>query len=391
MVLLFACLATDNPSDSIFHFYAEDRERYEHRINPTFSSPSGKNRVDFTSRLRIGTDISWSKNLSGKVEYQNSQDTFWTQGLNASTETSDLSLAYLSFTQSSFLGTVGRQKIELGEQRLIGPSEWFTLARSFDAARIQDGQWDAWVGKLGVANNKPETAQIGVLSHKDAHWGTTSVIAKHDVGPLANIDIQTLDHFGSMEVGKITLKGEGALQTGSNNGRDQRAWAWHVEATKDLGKATMAVEGDAASGGSNADTTRTFDNLYPTNHDQYGLADLTAWKNMNEFRVKLESTVGNGLNLKLVWQALSLRDPSDSWYSATGGANPRAGGTFTDKTGNSGRDLGKEVDFQASWDLKVSGKISAGLVFFDPGHFVQAVSGHSNMQTYGYLQYLKHF
>ena len=383
-------LLADN--EPVVRFYVEDRERYEHHTNPTFSSPADKNRVDLYSRLRVGADIQIRKGWSAKVEYQNTHDLFWTQAVNGSADNSDLSLAFAKYSSDSFNATVGRQKIELGDQRLIGSTEWLSMARSFDAGRVQSGPWDGWAAKLGVANNKPETAKIAGVTHTDKTWGTTSVIAKHDVGAAADIDIQTLDHFMSATFRDTTLSVEGALQTGSNNGRDQRAWAWHANLKRQiLPKTTLSIEGNAASGGGNANTSRTFDNLYPSNHDLYGLSDLTGWKNMNEFAIRLDNHPLDRLSVRASFEAYSLRDPSDAWYSATGVVNPRAGGTFVDATGASGRDLGQELDFSAAYQIKKYGTISGGIAFFNPGHYVQQISGQSNMLTYGYIQYQVRF
>jgi len=385
---LFLLAITPPDTPTWMHPYIEDRERYERHINPSFNSPADRNRADLYSRLRVGSTFDIRPNLTAKIEYQNSHDLFWTQALNGSTDNSDLSLAYVKYANSTETLIAGRQKIELGEQRLIGSTEWLTLARSFDAGRAQVGQWDVWGGKLGVANNKPEAAQIGAITHTDKNWGTTSVIAKHDLGAKANIDIQTLDHFVTHDFAGTAVSAEGALQTGSNNGRDQRAWAWHVKASRPiLPKTTLSVQGDAASGGGNADTSRTFDNLYPSNHNLYGLADTTGWKNMNHLGVMLDNRVSTNWTVRASAHAYSLRDTSDAWYAATGGANPRSGGSFIDKTGLSGRDLGNEIDLEAILASKRSGTLSAGIAFFDPGHFVQAVGGHSNQMTYGFLQY----
>jgi len=372
--------------------YVSDRERYELHVNPTFSSPAGKDRVDLYSRLRVGATFEDGKRLKAKLEYQNSYDLFWTSPLNGSTDNSDVLLAYVNYSTPVVSLTGGRQKIELGEQRLIGSTEWLSLSRSFDAGRAQSGQWDAWAARLGVANNKPETARVDAVTHADKDWGTTSLIAKHDLGTISDIDIQTLDHFVSHNFWGTTLSAEAAVQTGSNNGKDQRAWAWHVQATRlILPKTTFSVEGDSASGGGNATTTRTFDNLYPSNHDLYSLSDLTGWKNMNHLGVLLENHLTPAWTLRAGAHAFSLRDPADAWYGATGAINPRPGGTFIDNTGLSGRDLGQELDFEAMFSMKHAGTLSAGIAFFNPGHYVQALSGNSNQMSYGFVQYQLRF
>ena len=391
-MILPALIPTNLQYEVRIHPYAEVRERLERHINPTFSSPADKNRSDLYSRYRVGVDIEVNRALTAKLEYQYAQDTFWTQASNGSADASDVSQAYLRYSNGPGSATVGRQKIEMGQQRLIGSTEWLNLARSFDGGRASYGQWEAWSGRLGVANNKPESARMGALIHADKTRGATSFIYKHDLGKASGIDVQTIDQLTTQKIGQTTIAAEGAAQFGSNNGRDQRAWAWHLRASSPILPHTQfKVEANAASGGGNATTSRTFDNLYPSNHDLYGLADLTAWKNMNDVAFKVENKSFKGLTLQSEFHILTLRDPSDAWYGATGSANPRTGGTFIDPTGNSGRDLGNELDFSASYAKKSGGTFSLGVSFFDPGRFVQNLSGHSNQLTYGYLQYQARF
>ena len=374
------------------HPYFEDRERYERHIDPTFSSPSGKNRVDLYTRVRVGSLFDLSPRATAKVEYQYAHDAFWTQNLNGSGDASDLSLAYVRYDAKQAVLTGGRQKIDLGEQRLIGSAEWLNLARSFDAARVQSGQWDIWDGRLGVANNKPESARVGAITHVDRTWGTTSLITKHDLGATAGIDIQTLDHFMSLKAGSVRVDLEGAVQTGTNNGRDQRAWAWHAKATRTLlPKTTISVTADAASGGGDANTSRTFDNLYPSNHNAYGLSDMTGWKNMNHVGVALESKPCSNWTFRASGHAYSLRDASDGWYAATGGINARDGGKFIDPTGLSGRELGRELDLEAIYSPMKNATLSAGVAMFNTGSFVQNVGGVSNQMTFGYVQFVIRF
>lgn len=372
--------------------YVELRERLERHFNPTFSGAANKNRSDLFSRLRVGVGLKAGTAWAAKVEYQNSSDLYWTHPLNASSDNSDLSLGYVRYEVKAFAATGGRQKIELGQQRLIGSTEWLSLARSFDAARVSTGPWDAWFGKLGVANAKPETARVGALTHADRTWGTTSLIFKHDLAVASDTDEQTLDHFVSLHVGRLGFDVEGAVQSGTTNGRDQRAWAGHFRAAYDLTpRTTLSAVADAASGGGNATTSHTFDNLYPSNHDLYGLADLVGWKNMNHLGVALDNHPCKDLTLRLSGHAFTLRDPSDSWYGATGVANPRPGGTFVDPTGASGRDLGKELDVEAFWSLKKAGTVSTGIALFDPGNYVQKLSGTGDHVTYGFVQYQVRF
>jgi len=369
--------------------YAELREQYQDHQNPTFYGDSGKNFENLFSRLRVGLNYDSAAKIKARLEYQYAGSQTWAQAANSTTESSDLLLGYIDYSTGGVTGIGGRQKIELGQQRLIGSTEWLNLSRSFDAGRVESGQWDAWAGRLGVANNKPETARIEALSHTDKEWGTTTFIEKHDLGTVSGIDIQALDHLAVHKFGKTTVDAEGVVEHGSSNGKDLRAWAWHLRASQSiLPKTTLRLEANAASGGGNATTTRTFDNLYPSNHDLYGLSDLVGWKNMNDFAIKLENHSFKSLTLSAEAHAFSLRDASDGWYNAVGTVNAGPGGPFKDATGASGRNLGSEYDLLASYNMKSCGTLMAGIAMFDPAGFQQAVAGVGTSRLlYGFLQY----
>jgi hypothetical protein len=245
-----------------------------------------------------------------------------------------------------------------------------------------------WGGTLGLANKDTKTVRLADLTRSDKTWGTASLILKHDKGALASIDEQTLDYFVKHKWGKTTADAEAAYQTGSNNEKDQRAWAYHARVSQEFWQHTsFSLEANAASGGGNRTTSRTFDNLYPSNHGLYGLADTTGWKNMNYFGARLENHSVTGLTLRATEQSLSLRDPRDAWYSFSGAANTRPGGVFQDPTGKSGLQLGDELDFEAIYSLKKLGAISAGVSLFSPRDFVRNLAGHADQGTFGYLQY----
>lgn len=376
------------PVDSLtINFYAEDRERFERHINPSFNGPADANRSDLYTRFRAGLAGSYGKKWTARIEYQNAQDLYWTHKKNSNTQDSDASLAYVDYKDSADEVTAGRQKILLNTERLIGATEWLNMARSFDAARFRSGAWDLWGGAIGVANIEPRTARVGALTRHDDRWGTASLILKHDVAPNGDIDLQTYDYYINRPYAGFALDGEAAYQTGNDNGKEQDAWAVHLRAKRTLlKKTTLSAEVNSASGGATGHVNRTFDNLYPTNHEIYGLADMTAWKNMDHVGLWLENQSVSKLSVKAGYHWLWLEDSQDAWYNATGAANKWSGGTFVDPSGKSGRYLGSEFDLVAGYKATKWATLSAGLALFDPGDFVRNVSGHADHQTFGYLQ-----
>lgn len=367
-------------------FTFEGRTRFERRIDRDFNENIGDGRSEFLTRVRPGFTFTYGDKISGAFQYQYAHSFIWRDRINKTDENSDASLAYVRYKDSGLTTTLGRQKIGMGTGRLIGAPDWGNVGRSADGIRFQTKDWDAAAFKIGVAWPKPYDAQIAFVSHT---WrqGTTGVVQKHDKTPAGDVDITTVSHSFTTKLGGLAIDGEGALQGGDNAGKDQKAWAWHVGVSHTLdSKTKLYVEANAASGGGDADTTRTFDNLYPSNHDRYGSMDLQGWKNMNEFAVRLDHKLNDKTDLRARWSTLSLRDPSDGWYSASGSINKRPGGSFIDPTGSSGRDLGSEFNLEATYRLNKVYTFTGGIGLFSPGKFVKNVNGgNADQQAWGYI------
>jgi len=372
------------------HPYVEVRERFTRQVNPTFFGPGNANRSDLLNRYRIGAGFDIQRGLVGVLEYQNATDLYWGHEQNGMTQNSDVTLAYLDYLTKRVDYTLGRQKIVLGDQRLIGSTEWTSLSRSFDVLRLQSGPWDLWGGTLGVANHDTANTRLGTLTHHDNDYGTTSVIYKHDEAPLGAIDEETFDHFVKHKFGNTALEAEGVFQVGEENLQSHQAWAYHARATQNLtSKMSLYVEADSASGSNgSSNTNRTFDNLYPSNHDLYGLSDLTGWKNMNYLGARLEYRPVKEFAIRAAEQTFSLQSASDAWYNYGGNPNVRTGGVYVDPAGKSGSHIGDEFDLEAAYRFKHAGTVSLGVAQFDPGDFVKNLNGgHASQETYFYLQY----
>ena len=88
-----------------------------------------------------------------------------------------------------------------------------------------------------------------------------------------------------------------ALQSGSLGDDSIGAWAGHWQMRESLpgqGAIKLTAEYNFASGDENpTDGSRgTFDQLYPTGHDKYGLADQVGWRNIHHLRAGVEFSPG---------------------------------------------------------------------------------------------------
>ncbi|MBS1724813.1 MAG: alginate export family protein [Armatimonadetes bacterium] len=365
----------------------EFRERIERRNNRDFSDAPNDDRTDFLTRVRVGAIATLDKQWKFSLQYQYARDWIHKASGHSVDEASDLSLGYAQHIGAEGTATLGRQKIVLGSERLIGPLEWTNLSRPVDGFRFQSKDWDAFVFKFGVGETRPLDARVAGVART---WkeGLSSFIYKHDQVNGRSIDLGTVSHWTKRKYGQWTFDLEAAIQFGENKGRHQRAWAWHSSASHPLSAKTSGfLEFNAASGGSNSDNVFTFDNLYPTNHKFYGSMDMQAWKNMNEISAGVihQLTAKSTLSFKVY--SYSLRDASDAWYGAAGSANKGKNGDFIDPTGASGKNVGTEFDLEGTYAPRKDVQFSGGLGLFKPGSFVKSRNGGTaDDQLWFYVQ-----
>jgi hypothetical protein len=367
--------------------YIDFRERFERHINPTFNSNSTANRSDLYSRWRIGLGANLTTNLSGAIEYQYSTDLYNSQPGNGITHNSDLSLAYLRWHDSDDVtAIVGRQKIRIGDERLIGPSEWLNVPRSFDAAYLANKNINIWFGKVAVVQPTPEYARVGAAT-VNSFAGTSSFIYKHDLTTSLNTDLGTLDHLYKHQYGMVNVDVEGAYQVGHKLGKGLTAAAVHAEVGyKVVPKVRLFGIGNYATGGSGKTGTHTFDSLYPSGHNQYDLLDLQGWSNMQMATLGAEFKPLSNTTIKAAWHNMWLANEKDAWYAASGASNKYSPtGALKDSTGLSGRNVGQELDLEAWWSPNKAYTFGAGVAEFLPGSFVQKVSGHSDKETWFFV------
>ena len=183
----------------------------------------------------------------------------------------------------------------------------------------------------------------------------------HDVGFRAVGKIKkAIDYFT-----------ENHFQLGSYRGRDHQAFATAIGGgytfDKVMWKPRLGYEFDWSPGdptpaghfyttstGATAQRVtgnkhRTFHNFYPTNHPQYGYADLMSWKNMQGHKFSIKTFPTKKLTAWADFWMFKLDQGADGWYHAGQGAMPgrAASATNTDRT----RNLGNELDLTATYSL----------------------------------------
>jgi len=288
--------------------------------------------------------------------------------------------------------TVGRQELVLGEQRLVGHVNWANAARSFDGARLtarRPGlQVDAFT--TSVVRIRPGAWDRGGFGSRfhGLHLSTTRLVAQAVVEPYllwrqdddlrteagapGDLSLGTLGvRIAGQVAGGFDYTSESVLQWGTLGSETQRARAQHLRLrTPARGRgARLTAEYNYASGDrASGDGRRgTFDPLYPTPHDKYGLADQVGWRNVHHLRAAVDVPAA-GLPLTAAYHSWWLASASDALYNAPGAVVARSA------TGATDRHVGHGVDLQTARALTAHLQGSAGYAVVRPGAFLRATT-----------------
>jgi len=287
---------------------------------------------------------------------------------------------------------VGRQEVNLGEQRLVGAVDWSNVGRALDAlvvsfqpetwgltalasiinktpANVGDGQylaglygsWKKFPGGVLDAyylllqdNNGAAGAAAGTGDTLSVHTLGTRIAAKYDNG----ID------FGI----------ESAVQLGKFGSNSILAFAEHAAVGYTFNadwKPRIGLEYNYATGDDGGNNRFTkFNNLLPTNHNKYGMMDLVAWSNMHDASVQFGVKPGKyvasaGYHLLAVDKNTSAGDTLDGVFAGAPGL---------------GKIAGHEIDVQGKWIMNEYFEVGAGYGHLIPGSFLkdQGQTQHSD-------------
>lgn len=381
------------PMNDLLQYSIEFRERYERRDDKDFTAANSDNGAKLLTRGRIALQYELTGSSFAKVVYQyDNVQSMPAVGSVTQATRQDLVEAYVKKSQGGSTLTIGRQKVNKGGQRLIGALEWANSSRSWTGVRVQSDKWDFFWGRL-ASNPAPNGQAQMALASFDSPLGQSMLVYKHDKMPALPTSVYMLDHRYDNDFGAVRIVAEGAYQWGRKAGRDQDAWAASLKATLPVSdRLSVFVEANIATGGSSAGKTRTFDNMYPTNHLFYGAMDYQGWSNMKGVSVGATWKAGRNASVTVSYHSFSLYDDTDGWYGASGKINVGLGGAYIDPTGLSGGDIGSEFDVVLKWKLDKNKSLQAGVGVFQPGSFVKSfIAGSATESFWGYLQFATRF
>jgi hypothetical protein len=374
-------------------FSGEYRARFEGYTGGGFKPSTTDSYM--LSRLRLGLTIKPTSWLKFFGEGQDSRAIGKSPAVPTFQDTWDVRQAFVELgggEKQMFDLRVGRQEINLGDQRLIGALNWTNTARTFDAARGTvhykgyrldifaasvvnqvEGTWDHHQQGNNIHGlyGGIEKLVPGATIEPYVLWRVQPSV-RNEAGSIANVDekIPGIRWVGKLPMG-FDYGTEMVKELGSLGTDHIHSWAGHwvfgVSGSKARLKPRAYLEYNYATGDGNAKDGRraTFDQLYPTGHDKYGFDDQVGWKNIKDFRAGLETKPRRDVTAAFEYNNWLLANPNDALYNAAGVATARSA------NGSAGTHVGQEVDVLGTWTFYKSLQVGAGFGHIFPGEFLK--------------------
>ena len=390
-------------------FQGEERLRLEGYDNNAF-----KAKVDdryLLNRFRFQVDLHAGSWLRATAQVQDAREFLENPPVGPpNTVRWDLKEAYVEVGAPDkhwFSLRVGRQLINYNNT-ILANSEWRNQGRSYDAAVLNLDARREHVGIFAASAVVPQP--YGVSPHQEGNniygaYGRIEDLVPHSslepfflwrVQPAEVVEpavSKTTGHedekveglrFKAQAANAFDYSGEfiwengkvGPQKIGAFAGQAGAAYQFLTVATKPR----FFTQYDYASGNNNPKGNllhSTFDTIYPTAHDRFGITDQFGWQNIESVRAgatvephrRLTFTV-QGLNF---WAAQAL----DSIYNTSGSA------IVTNKTDH-GRHVGAELDSYSWYELNRHFNVGGGVGYFGGGQFLTNVTT-SHSYTYYYF------
>jgi hypothetical protein len=282
----------------------------------------------------------------------------------------------------------GRQGLTFGAERLVGLSDWSNTSRLFDAVRISYARRRARLDWFASTLVRQDPGRLDRFRRDTQFHGLYASLGRRDAGAVIEPYLLWKKAAGAAGFEQAWTAGarftgplpdsfdyeaEVAFQAGRAGAEPLRSWAGAWILGRRLGAGPRAprllVEYDYAGGDRDpADGTRgTFDQLYPTNHSKYGIADRIGWRNMRAGRIGLVLRPGARWTLNLDYYSFWLVSRRDFLYGADGMPvfrNPQADSSH----------VHQELDAQARIPVTQFLELSFGYARVFPGRFLRESS-----------------
>ncbi|HQP91068.1 MAG TPA: alginate export family protein [Candidatus Omnitrophota bacterium] len=372
----------------------EERFRYEYQKNFNFSDALKDDGGLFFNRARVNAKLY----LTG----ENLKDMFeiFVEGLDAQVggyrinavtsqkDNFDFHQGYLKIYDignAKLDATLGRQELKYGKGRLIWAPTWSNRIRSFDAGVLHYAPGAFYGDILYGQDVKYDDPNFNASTDEEYLGGFYGGYRKDKVSPLfEGYFLTQLVETGTSNIRRYTIGGqiEGRIfddiiwnlelpyQFGTTGSLDISAYALHFDVSKVFnkwrGEPKFMLTFELASGDKKSGDNRsnTFNPLYQSTHDPYGIMDFFRWQNMREVEASVVLSISSKFRLQPQVDFFWLDSTKDSWVNSTG-AVLRSG-----TTRNVSSFVGIESSLRAYYDITKNIKIEAGYAHFFSGGFV---------------------
>lgn len=401
-----------------FRLEVEERFRFEGYANSNFKQ--GNDDFYLLNRLRVQSDLRFGSWFKVVAQMQDARPMFQNPPLGPPNEDRwELKLAYTEIGDPEkhwFSLRVGRQLINYNNT-LIADSQWRNQGRSYDAAVVNLQQGRYHLGVFAASAVAPQSA--GVSPHQEGNniyglYGRVeNLIPKSSFEPFVLWRVQPSlvvePALSSRATGKenlktygVRLKGrvydalnysvESAGQAGGVGAETFRAWSLTGGVSYEFSAVRtdprIFAQYDFASGNPTPGdgTHRTFDTLYPTAHDRFGIVDLFGWQNIRAVREGGTLMPHSRWSVSGQYLDFWVDSTVDAVYNTSGGAIFH--GNVIPGTSSF---LGQEFDFYSWYEVNSHFNIGAGYGRFQGGSFLsQLTTGHVYPYSYIALNFKDH-
>jgi Alginate export len=388
------------------------RSRFE---GPAGIGYAGVSDAYLLSRLRLRVEVQPESWLLFKTELQDAR-VFFNHHVTSGNPNEDTWTLWEGYAQvgnsNSGWGDVlaGRQALLFGDERVIGPSNWLNVGRTFNVARVDlhhPGYKISLFASSVVPGDNTELHSVVPGNNLYGVYGsfenlvpgaTVEPYVLWRLAPGISVLSETVGHGHLNEV-TYGLHWKGALansidydmefnwQTGSLGAYSIGAWAGYASIGKQFANWTWAprvfLETNYASGTKDPTGRRwsTFDQLYPSNHDKFGFADQVGRRNLEQFRIGIEEEPTRRWKLKQTFEGYWLATSHDNLYASSGAiAVPASPGA--------NRHIGNELDLVAEYQWSSGLSFGFGYARMFAGDFLKTTThGHDYVYPFAYLQY----
>ncbi|HWO35988.1 MAG TPA: alginate export family protein [Candidatus Acidoferrum sp.] len=409
---LFPVTKLNRLSPSWFRIGGEYRGRLE---GPTGIGFGSTNDFYFLDRLRLKLGIKPKDWLLFYGEVQDARIFFDHHIANANPYEDKWTL-WQAYSQlgSSETGWVdalaGRQVLRFGDERVIGPSEWLNVGRTFNVARVDlhhpGYEVSVFASSVVPGDNSDLHNALPANNMYGVYGSFRNIVPKAAFEPYvlwrvapSNAELSETLNRGHLNEVTVGLHWEGELpaafnydtefdgQTGSLGPSSIAAWAGYASVGKTFRQVATAphiyLEGNYASGtrNPNGHEWNTFDQIYPSNHDKLGFADQVGRRNLVHFRIGVEEEPTKKWKLKQQFESYWLATSNDNFYASSGAiavaAHPGAS-----------RHIGNEFDLVAEYEVNKGLSFGFGYARMFAGQFLnQTTPGHDYSYPYAYFEY----